>query len=117
MIHHTTPHHTTLTHHTHSLTPLHSRTALNHVKKLRQRNEAMSDSFIHISGLHESTLSDSEGEWVAPQYDLDIPGLPHSSVEDGWDSGEDADTELAAAADTSRRRAMGTKWEGTMRQR
>ena len=81
----------------------------------------MSDSFIHISGLHESTLSDSEGEWVAPRYDLDIPGLPHSSVEDGWDSGEDADTEgaaeLVAAADTSRRRAMGTKWEGTIRQR
>ena len=96
------------------------RRALNHLKKLRTRREPMSDGMKQIVARTTSNISDSEGEWQAPDYDLDLLGLPpRGSVDPGSDSGAEVDAEeeamLRAARDTIRPRAQGSRWEGKMR--
>ena len=96
--------------------------AMNHLRKLRLLHFPMSDSFTVLVQKHVSTLSGSEGEWVAPPSDLSVLGLPPgSSTDPVLDSGADEldaeeEASLLAAADRKRPRAVGTRWEGNFRQ-
>ena len=93
------------------------RRALNHLKRMRTRNLPMSTAFHDLAESWTSSLSDSEGEWVAPTSDLSQLGVP--SRERGSPSGATPDKEeeaaLGAVADTQRRRGEGTRWNGRMR--
>ena len=92
----------------------------NHIKKLLAKHEPMSVGMQNIAAGWVSTLSDSEGEWQAPRYDINLLGLPpRGAVEPESDSSGEADPEwmgtLQAVADSSRPRAVGTRWQGLMR--
>ena len=93
--------------------------ALNHLKKLRARGEVASGNFAAFVDPHISTLSASEGEWVAPPSDLQAVGFPvrsRASLDPGSDSGGEADHEAeVAASNLKRARATGSRWEGRMR--
>lgn len=93
--------------------------ALNHLKKLKSRNEAMCSGLSSIADAHTSNLSASEGEWVAPPSDLQAVGFPVRSSADS-DSGAEADSEAdqearVAATKRKRARATGSRWEDRMR--
>ena len=96
--------------------------SLNHLKKLHARKEPMSRGFQAMVAGWVSTLSDSEGEWVAPPSDLSLLGLS-SRVDLESDSGAEADTEQSEEAVSKkaksylkRSRGVGTRWAGKMRQ-
>ena len=95
---------------------------LNHLKKMHVRGISMSGAFVALAtAVQAGGLSDSEGEWVAPPVDLSALGLPPAaSIDPALDSGEEADEEadleLAAAADQMRARGVGSKWSSKLRQ-
>ena len=93
--------------------------ARNHLKKLHSRKQPMAMAFQQLAAAHASTLSDSEGEWVAPTSDVSLMGpLRSTSPGPGLDSGEEADSEddksRRAARDTKRPRGVGSRF--TLRQ-
>ena len=83
----------------------------------------MSLGFEALAEAHQSSLSDSEGEWVPPLSDLSILGLPpRRKLGPSWALGGEADREddpdVQAAADTSRPRAPGnSRWSANLRKR
>ena len=97
------------------------RRALNHLVKMRSRHLVMSTGFQTLADAHQSSISDSEGEWVPPLSDLSLLGLPpRQKLGPGWDSGDEADSEddrdVRASMDTSRPRAPGnSRWSATLR--
>lgn len=92
---------------------------LNHLIKLHARGESMSDEFQVLARGSQSSLTDSEGEWVAPPSEIPrLLGLPLRPGPDS-DFSEESDSEeakaQAAATNSKRPRAVGSKWQGKMR--
>ena len=95
------------------------RRCMNHLKRLQSRKESMSDAFGVLAGGWQSSLTDSEGEWVAPPSETrQLLGLPPPAGSESG-SAEESDGEevaaQAAASNVERPRAVGTRWEGKMR--
>ena len=95
----------------------------NHLIKLLSRHEPMSANFRLLAANSINSLSDSEGDWVAPPNDLTLLQLPpRGSVDPGLDSGEEADSEAenygkSLKANVKRPRAVDTRWQGKFRQK
>ena len=95
----------------------------NHLKKMRSHGLRMSIGFRDLAEEWASTLSDSEGEWVAPPLqpsELSLLGLPVGGQVDDSESDEPEDTmeaaELRAAAENIQRpRAEDSRWGGRLR--
>ena len=98
------------------------RRAKNHLKKMRGRGESMSESFSALAAGWDGSMSGSDGEWDPPPAATsllrDVLSLPPRNARASG-SAEPPDLEeeamLAAAADTQRPRAGGTRWDGRMR--
>ena len=99
----------------------------NHLKKMLAKNQKMSTAFRLLATqwpLGGVGAEVSDGEWVPPARDLSLLGLPPRGVlGPGWDSGDEADTEVEeeaevarASAASKRPRGVGTRWNGRMRQ-
>ena len=96
----------------------------NHLKKMLAKNQKMSTAFQLLATQWPLGGELSDGEWVPPARDLSLLGLPPRGVlGPGWDSGDEADTEVEeeaevarASAASKRPRGVGTRWNGRMRQ-
>ena len=85
----------------------------NHLIKLLSKQAPMSASFRLLAANSITSLSDSEGDWVAPPNDLTLLQLlpPRGSVDPGLDS-EAEYYGKSLKAIVKRPRAVGTRWPG-----
>jgi hypothetical protein len=91
---------------------------LNHLKKLQSRKENISTDFAILATAWQSTLTDSEGEWVEPQQEVArlLGIVPHSAdTEEEESDEEEVNAQKRVSMKSKRRRAVGSRWEGTMR--